>query len=342
MFARVSLLICLIISLLFLFECLNSSKGTAKTPDLSETHTKTGFSAASSLLPAMPGLSHAAAADNPFRSGQKDPPALEQKPRGPGFASWYGRFVSAISTLQKDLRSAMAANAREIKANPFGAAFWTFLLLSFGYGIVHALGPGHGKCFAVAYFATRPARLRQALFLGGIMPSIHVVSAVVLVLGLYWLFDAATFGAVQDKTLLTQQISYGLITLLGLCFVVRAAVELFKPLQHGSEQGCATTRSMVGLALAVGLIPCPAAAIILLFSITYDVLFAGLMATVFTALGMALTTTLFSAATILSRTGLDASLSKWKKPGAIVYRTLSLAGGLLIAMVGLTLFLSSL
>ena len=234
----------------------------------------------------------------------------------------------------------MAAKSGEIREHPLGSAFWTFLLLAFGYGAVHALGPGHGKCFAVAYFASRPARLRQTVFLGGLMPSFHVASAVALVLGLFLLFDSATPGDIQQRSLLLQRISFLLLTFIGLILAGKAVLEIFRGTGHESAEGCADTRSMLGLALAVGLVPCPATAIVLIFCISQDLLVTGLAAAFAIGLGMALTTTAISAATMYSRSGLRGSLSRWKRPAELAHRLLALAGSLLIAAVGLTLYLS--
>jgi nickel/cobalt transporter (NicO) family protein len=262
--------------------------------------------------------------------------------KGPSWKTpeWYGKAIAKASVWQRDLRSAMASRAREIKENPLGSAFWSFLLLAFGYGAVHALGPGHGKCFAVAYFASRPARLRQAVFLGGLMPTFHVASAVALVLGLLFLFDSATLGDVQERSLLLQRISYLLLTLLGLVLVVRAVLEIFRSRDRESTEECADAKSMFGLALAVGLVPCPATAIVLIFCISQDLLATGLAASLAIGLGMGLTTTIISAATMYSRSGIKGSLSRWKRPAELALRILALAGSLLIAAVGLTLYLS--
>jgi nickel/cobalt transporter (NicO) family protein len=290
------------------------------------------------LLPAV-------ASANPFLPGGTRAPAdtpEERRPSPPSITapSWYGKAMVTISAWQREMRSAMSVRAREIKENPFGASFWTFLVLAFGYGAVHALGPGHGKCFAVAYFASRPARLRQTVFLGGLMPTFHVGSAVVLVLGLLYLFDTATLGNVQERSLLLQRISYLLLVLVGLFLGAKTLLEIFREDSHEPSTGCADTRSMLGLALAVGLVPCPATAIVLIFCISQDLLVLGLAASLSIGLGMALTTTMISAFTVYSRSGLAGTFSRWKRTGVILHRFMALAGSMFIAGIGLTLYLS--
>jgi len=67
------------------------------------------------------------------------------------------------------IRHKAADVAREIKQNPLGPAFWAYLGLAFAYGVIHALGPGHGKVFVGTYFLTRNATLWQGVLAGSII-----------------------------------------------------------------------------------------------------------------------------------------------------------------------------
>lgn len=73
------------------------------------------------------------------------------------------KLLVQSTRLQKELRAGIAAFARDIRENPFGRAFWLFLLAGFGYGVLHALGPGHGKSFICGYFLSRKGSLLQGL-----------------------------------------------------------------------------------------------------------------------------------------------------------------------------------
>ena len=75
----------------------------------------------------------------------------------------------------------MASFARDIRENPFGRAFWLFLLAGFGYGVLHALGPGHGKSFICGYFLSRKGNLLQGLAMGTGSMLAHVASAALMV-----------------------------------------------------------------------------------------------------------------------------------------------------------------
>lgn len=65
---------------------------------------------------------------------------------------------------QKQLHQHMVVLLQEVQGNPhhYGA---TLLLFSFVYGILHAVGPGHGKVVITTYLATHRSRLRQSLLM---------------------------------------------------------------------------------------------------------------------------------------------------------------------------------
>jgi len=65
------------------------------------------------------------------------------------------------------------------------------LLLAFGFGAVHALGPGHGKTITAAYLVGAGAKKRQAMVVGLAVSLMHTGS--VLALGLVFLVLAKSF-----------------------------------------------------------------------------------------------------------------------------------------------------
>src|SRR5256885_6852539 len=55
---------------------------------------------------------------------------------------------------------------------------WTLVIVCFGYGIVHTLGPGHGKAVVVAYFldSARPRAWLEGVFAGSWIAFTHTRS----------------------------------------------------------------------------------------------------------------------------------------------------------------------
>ncbi|TCF96937.1 hypothetical protein BZM26_34585 [Paraburkholderia strydomiana] len=63
-------------------------------------------------------------------------------------------------------------------------ALWVVLLgLSFAYGVLHALGPGHGKLVVGTYLGSRSAHFREAILLSGWTAGVQAASAIVVVMG---------------------------------------------------------------------------------------------------------------------------------------------------------------
>jgi nickel/cobalt exporter len=96
------------------------------------------------------------------------------------------------------------------------------------------------------------------------------------------------------------------------------------------------------VALATGVVPCPGAALILLFTITLDILVPGLIAMVCIALGMGLTTTLFALFSIASRNTIFRVTARRQKVFVLSSAALSLLGACAITAIGSLLFFSQL
>ena len=82
---------------------------------------------------------------------------------GFGVLGWFprliGPFVSAQIWFQRELTSAVHAVAQDRHA------LWALIGLSFIYGVLHAVGPGHGKAVVTSYVLATRQTLRNGLLL---------------------------------------------------------------------------------------------------------------------------------------------------------------------------------
>jgi nickel/cobalt exporter len=252
---------------------------------------------------------------------------------------------SMLSLWQKNLRGHLTQVSRDIRENPWGHSFLLFLILSFVYGFIHALGPGHGKSIVFSYFLSRPGRYVHGMLMGNLITFIHVFSAVAIVLGFYFTLKTAGLSSFEDVRGILEKISYAFLMVLGLSLVLYKVYELKAgTLTNVQEYKTAGTdfRHLALVALATGLVPCPGAALILLFTITLDILIPGLIAMVCIALGMGLTTTLFALFSIASRNTIFRVTVRSQKIFALSSAALSLLGAFAITMIGSLLFFSRL
>jgi nickel/cobalt exporter len=252
------------------------------------------------LLIAMPvlapeGGNPALAARNPFISGDKTGPSQVEKSSA-GHPAFLHPVMQNIAMAQQAIRQRMVRLARDIERYPLGRSFQLFMLFSLAYGVVHALGPGHGKIYACAYFLNRPGTIRSGLLLSAMTMVVHVFSGAALVLAGAYILKTSGAMALENAGAVLERISYALLTGLGMFLLVRSLQQLRSGQVRGHKDITqpADMRGLLFTALAVGIVPCPGAATILLFSLTLGILPAGLAAMVSIAAGMSITTALFS------------------------------------------------
>lgn len=65
---------------------------------------------------------------------------------------------------QRDVNQQLSALLNAVATHPERAG-GSLLLLSFMYGVLHALGPGHGKVVIATWLATHPSKLKSSIVL---------------------------------------------------------------------------------------------------------------------------------------------------------------------------------
>ena len=112
--------------------------------------------------------------------GGDTPTAAEVAPAEPEKPAEESRAIlTVIAEEQKVLREKLTAAISAMKRGDWDA-IWKFLAICLVYGMLHALGPGHGKSIVVGYFIARRGRWRQGVALGAGITVTHTMSAVIL------------------------------------------------------------------------------------------------------------------------------------------------------------------
>jgi ABC-type nickel/cobalt efflux system permease component RcnA len=115
----------------------------------------------------------------------KAPAALDQQPFGVAQMIWFW-----VLRKQAELQRALIAATREIKTSSTWSAAWLLALASFGYGVFHAAGPGHGKAVITSYVLADGRTVRRGVLLAFLASLIQGVSALVVVALLLLSFKA--------------------------------------------------------------------------------------------------------------------------------------------------------
>jgi ABC-type nickel/cobalt efflux system permease component RcnA len=175
------------------------------------------------------------------------------------------------------------------------------LALALFWGAAHALSPGHGKTIVAAYLIGKRGTPKDAALLGGIVTLTH--TAGVFALGFVTL--ALSQWIVPDTLYPWINLVAGLLVVsIGLT-VLRSRVSRVAAERahghahshghaHGHDHGHdhdLSRRSLIGVGISGGLLPCPSALVVLLAAISLHRVAFGLVLIVAFSIGLALSIT---------------------------------------------------
>ena len=279
-------------------------------------------------------------AQNPFIRKKTSPVIKKQGIQYPRF---FQPILTKIAQWQRVLKQNLTRFGKEIKEQPYGKAFWLFLLFAFIYGSVHALGPGHGKSIVVSYFLSRPGKYVHGVLMSNILTFVHAFSAVTIILIARIVFDATGLTLFETASQHLEKISYSLLIVLGIFLFGKFFHEWknghFKISEQETPQAT-NVKHLILTALVTGLVPCPGAALIFIFALSQHIVFAGLLAMICVAAGMGLTTTLFALFAITSRNTMFHLTTRRQILFTLSHAVLSLGGAFIITFLGTLLLLS--
>lgn len=230
---------------------------------------------------------------------------------------------------------------------------------AFFYGVLHAIGPGHGKFIVTTYLSTNKESLfaaRAVPFIGSLMQGVSAILFVfILVVG----FNLAS-GDLSTSRWYVEKISAVMIGFFGVFVIYQACKHLrprrmfissLKPLHaHDERCGCghhgvgaslaqADWKTRLGVVLAIGARPCSGAIMILMFANTLGIVSWGIAAVMTMALGTALSILGLSLAVRYARERTvaffgDSAGNGWIMPAV------KIAGGVMLILFASILFLT--
>jgi ABC-type nickel/cobalt efflux system permease component RcnA len=196
-----------------------------------------------------------------------------------------------------------------------------FIISAFILGALHALEPGHGKSVMAAFVIGTDAELKDASLLGLTVVFSHVI--VVVLLGIVSIF---LIGALDVNRTHEVMSLIGGIILVGVgLWMVR---KYYHP-HHHHEHSIDTKKGVVAIGLSTGLIPCPAALAVLLFSIANNQLYNGLVYVLIFSAGLAISITILSALFVKGRGFIQSYM------GSNAINKIPLLSGTIIIVIGL-------
>jgi len=128
----------------------------------------------------------------------------------------------------------------------------SLMVMSFMYGILHSVGPGHGKLIVTTYVATQDAKVKLSLIITLVSSLMQALVAVGLVSVLLMLFDAS-MREINHQAELLIPLSFYTAILLGVVIVWRNLASMYRVIKD-NEKSSASSSSDKGITIQ-GLTP---------------------------------------------------------------------------------------
>ncbi|WP_152969085.1 nickel/cobalt transporter [Amantichitinum ursilacus] len=309
------------------------------------------------LAASAPAASVAASASAPA------PAATQPQPETQTHWSIPAPIQHALATAirwQSRLNAQLTQQAKAARDGHTWAAVQGMILLSFLYGVLHAIGPGHGKIVISGYFVSQRARVSHGLLMSATAALMQALVAIALV-GVLAALSGATAQTIIGHAASLEMVSYAAIAALGLVMLNRlrqgqdacghdhskdsGGSAALRPRRNAAATGARralgqpayrvvnqphTLATLLLTGGAVGLRPCSGAILVLLFCLANGIFMVGVIAALAMAAGVAITVSAISLGALGAQrmlAGRAASL-RWR-------RRLSWAGAIVITLFGL-------
>ncbi len=265
---------------------------------------------------------------------------------------------------QRDLHRSLTLAITELAQAPTAATWGIMVGVSFGYGVFHAAGPGHGKAVLATYLASHGGAVRRALGLSFAAALLQGVTAILLVGVLVYLLGWVTRQA-MGSVATVEHVSFLLVATLGGWLCWRAVHQLRAAYTSQGESSSADhgpgahhhcchgahhiepeqaldKRTALMTVVAIGIRPCSGGVLMVGAASLLGNVLLGVVAVLAMSLGTGLTVSLLALATIFARDWAKRRLAgQQRQRGQRVAAWLALAGGSVIVVLGLSLLATS-
>ncbi len=236
------------------------------------------------------------------------------------------------SETQKDLRQKLSATLRDFKSNKSSKVLFIALGLAFLYGIVHSIGPGHGKVFLVSQVIGSEVKYSSIVGSSILFAFLHSLSGLTLV-AILKILSMSLFRESAKFSIIAQNISFAILIVLGISMFSKAILK--KNDYHHKHK----SSNLFITALMIGFVPCPGSIIIAVYAMKMGVYSTGVLMVLAMALGMAFTLILLNSLTLYVKSLATINISKQDTINKYS-RIMTMIGSSFIIIMG-TIFLIS-
>ncbi len=253
-------------------------------------------------------------------------------------------FFKKIIAIQKSLNKKISNLIREAKEKKSFFPLLTLFFISFIYGVLHAAGPGHGKAVTVSYLLSKGSNLKEGVTIGCYLAGLHGLSGIAAVLILHFVLLKTVSGSIDDVTRVTQIVSYGLISIIGAGSLIISLNSWYrrtgtKRLGEPYIQRREDNSSKI-MGIVVGLVPCPGVVLIMLFSLSMNMIVLGIALSIVQTIGMMVTISLIGFVTVLFKNFLLEAICRSRDFSELMEHIIETTGALILTVVGVLLFIA--
>lgn len=193
----------------------------------------------------------------------------------------------------------------DIKENGSLISTLSLMLFSLIYGILHALGPGHGKSLVASYFLSHNKSYMRAFSIASLIAIVHTFSAFILTFVMFFILNNLLSNFLNDATLYISKTSAVVIISIALYLLYKKIKPkkvikswsnqqnktiLLKPQNlHNNSCGCSacnTKSTDLGIILSAGIVPCPGTVAIFILTISINLYLVGFLSALTMSFGM--------------------------------------------------------
>ncbi|PRN00259.1 nickel/cobalt transporter [Aliarcobacter cryaerophilus] len=192
-------------------------------------------------------------------------------------------------------------------------ALFFLLIASFTYGVIHSIGPGHGKFFAFSYFSSQKSTYFEAFIISLLTAFVHIFGALLIVLISILILQTALSGFVSNSTTYITALSAVIIMFLAMFILYRKLKKKYCSCSVCKSDIKATKFSSnfqkinfiapsknkpvifekrdkkqdLIFVLTAGIVPCPGTILLFMYAFLLKTYFAVFLASIFISIGMA-------------------------------------------------------
>jgi ABC-type nickel/cobalt efflux system permease component RcnA len=276
---------------------------------------------------------------------------------------------------QQSFYRSIAGAIRGIKTGAWQTAAWTLMTLSFGYGVFHAAGPGHGKAVISSWLLATESELKRGILISFLSAIIQALSAI-LIVSILTLFVSRVASSARDVAGFLESGSYAMICGLGL-YLIWTAFRAGGHAHHRHDQahdhahhhhhdhddhghvhdehcghahvpeasqvrGDWSLSRALSISFAIGVRPCTGAILVLISAYTLGIYWIGVISTFVMALGTFITVSVIAIIAVFFKKAATYFASQDDRWMNWLTFGLRLGGGVVIAALGGLLFFGSL